>query len=166
MDAAWQILNSNQNDMEQNQSLFSLSIDPLTKSHLNDTAKWARFLAIAGMVLLGIALLFSLLAATVWADNENMRFTVNGREGEEVTTALRVSYVVGVIIMIAIFFFPLLFLLQFANKLKAALAANQQDDLNMAFQNLKKYFRYIGIVFLIVLAIYILMFVLALLAQG
>ena len=152
-------------DMEHNQTLFSLNIEPITKSHLNDAARWARFLAITGMVLIGIALVFSFLGATIWADNEDLAFTVNSRDGQDITNAMRVGYLAALILVLAIAFFPFLFLLQFANKMKTALAANQQDDLNLAFQNLKKYFRYIGIVFLIVISLYILTFVLAVLAQ-
>lgn len=152
--------------MDQNQTLFSVSIEPVTKSHLLDAARWARFLAIAGMVLLALGLVFSFLVATVWSDRENMRFTVNGREGEEVSTAMRIGYLVFMILLLAVFFFPLLFLLQFANRLRTALVANKQDDLNLAFLNLKRYFRYVGIILIIVLAIYGLTFLLAILAVG
>jgi hypothetical protein len=62
--------------------------------------------------------------------------------------------------------FPLLFLLQFANRMKRALAANEQDDLNDAFLQLKKYFRYLGIIVIIVLALYALMFVLAIMGTA
>src|SRR5881397_1677138 len=37
--------------MEDNSSLFSLTIDPVTKSHLLETARWGRFLAIMGFIL-------------------------------------------------------------------------------------------------------------------
>ena len=152
--------------MEQNQPLFSLTIEPITKAHLVDAAKWARFLAIAGMVLLAIALLFAFLTATVWANRDNMRFGIDGREGMELTTATRIGYLVFTIVALAVAFFPLLFLLQFSSKLRTALAANQQDDLNVAFQSLKKYFRYVGIILLIIVAIYALTFILAILAVG
>src|SRR5215216_4652440 len=118
--------------MKQNQSLFSLSIDPVAKSHLEDTARWARFLAIAGMVLLTLALLFSFLMATIWSGNNVFRFTTNGRETEEMTTAMRIVYLVVMIIALAVAFFPLLFLLRFANRMKRALAANEQKNLNEA----------------------------------
>ena len=147
--------------MQENQSLFSLSIDPVTKSHLNDTVRWTRFLAIAGMVLLAFALLLSFLTATIWSNNSAFRFTTfNGREAQEMTTAMRIGYLIAMIIVMCIAFFPLMYLLQFANRLKRALAANEQKELNEAFLNLKKYFRYLGIILIIALAFYILIFVL------
>ena len=148
--------------MQENQSLFTLSIDPVTKSHLNDTVRWARFLAIAGMVLLAFALLLSFLAATIWSNNNAFRFTsFNGQEAQEMTTAMRIGYLIAMIIVMCIAFFPLMYLLQFANRLKRALAANEQENLNEAFLHLKKYFRYLGIILIIVLAFYALIFVLA-----
>jgi hypothetical protein len=39
--------------MEQNQdnSLFNLSVDTVSKAHLKETAGWAKFLAIVGMIM-------------------------------------------------------------------------------------------------------------------
>ena len=152
--------------MEQDQSLFSLTIDPSSKSHLMDAAKWARFIAIAGMILLALGLLLSFLTATAWADSENMRLIINGREDGELTAMSRVVYLVITIFFLLVLFFPFLFLLQFANKVRTALEANQQGDLNIAFQNLKRYLRYVGILILIILGIYLLAFVLGLISAG
>src|SRR5438270_775675 len=130
--------------MEENQSLFSLNIDPLTKSHLQETAKWTKFLAIVGMIVLILVLVITLLGVTIFTSSVGMRFGVYSDTQEQVANSLRVGLVIGTIITIAIAFFPLFYLLQFANRMKKALAANQQNDLNEAFLNLKKYFRYLG----------------------
>ena len=52
--------------MEQShsQELFSLQIDPLTKSHLWETARWAKFLSIVGFVLCGLILIGGLFFST------------------------------------------------------------------------------------------------------
>ena len=147
--------------MHQNNPLFSLSIDPLTKAHLNDTARWAMFLAISGMVVLVLMVVFAFLTATIWTDNNSFRFTVDGREGEQLSTAMRIGYLIGMLIVAVLAFFPLLFLLQFANKLRTALSANQQGELNTAFLNLKKYFRYVGVILIIVLTFYALVLIMA-----
>lgn len=149
--------------MEQNQSLFSLSIEPITKSHLLQAARWAKFLAIAGMVFLGIALLAYAYLIFVM---DRFTMAASGDEVTELNSGLRIGYIIFALAMIAVGFFPLLFLLQFANRIKTALQANQQEDLNAAFQSLKKHFRFIGIVLIIVMAAYGLTFVLAILAIG
>ncbi|HYC29913.1 MAG TPA: DUF5362 family protein, partial [Chitinophagaceae bacterium] len=117
-----------------------------------------------GMVLLGLALVFSILTETVLSNMDGI-FTVNNQESE-LGSAFAVSYAIGMILFFVIGFFPLLFLLHFANRLRAALAGNAQEDLTVAFQNLKKYFRYVGIILIIVLVIYGLAFVLALLGSA
>jgi hypothetical protein len=128
---------------------------------LQETAKWTKFLAILGMIVLVLVLLVTLLGVTIFTSSLGMRFGVNSDTQEQVTNSLRVGLVMGTIIMIAIAFFPLFYLLQFANRMKKALAANQQNDLNDAFLNLKKYFRYLGIIAIIVLVLYAFVFVMA-----
>jgi uncharacterized membrane protein len=53
------------------------------------------------------------------------------------------------IIMAIFWFFPLLFLIRFANNMQHALASNEQERLNKSFQNLKVCFRYLGIITII-----------------
>jgi hypothetical protein len=134
-------------------SLFSLSIDPVTKTHLSETARWARFLSILGMIVLALGLIVALMGATVFT-----RFFgfPTGIDDDTNTTlgAVRIGMVVGTLILSAIVFFPLLFLLRFANAMRRAIAANDQNRLNLAFQNLKVYFRYLGILVIIFLVLY------------
>ena len=136
-----------------NTSLFSLNIDPVTKTHLTETARWARFLSIFGMIVLALGLVVSLMGATIFT-----RFFgfPTGVEDDTNTSmgAMRVGMVVGTIITLAIFFFPLLFLLRFANDMRRALVTNDQARLNQSFQNLKVYFRYLGILVIIFLVLY------------
>jgi len=148
--------------MEQQHSseLFSLQIDPFIKSNLLETARWAKFLAIVGMivlVLLAIAYIvgFSFLNTVGGVDNSYYE--------NQFPLQMRIGMIIGSIIMIAIAFFPLLYLLQFSNRMKTAMAANDQEALATAFLNLKKYFRYIGILVIIALALYALIFVIAIL---
>jgi len=147
--------------MEENHSssLFSLSIDPVTKSHLNDTAKWARFLAIAGIVLLSLALIFTILSVTVFPNSTYSRLTVNGVEEERLTATMKIVLAICITIAFLIAFFPMWYLLQFSNQMKKALYNNDQQALNFSFLNIKRYFRYVGIIMMIVLVVYGLAFV-------
>ena len=136
-----------------NSSLFSLTIDPVTKTHLTETARWARFLAIFGMIMLALGMVVSLMGATIF---KTFFGFPTGVEDETKTSlsAKRIGMVVGTLITFAIIFFPLLFLLRFSNAMKRAIAANDQNRLNEAFQNLKVYFRYLGILVIIFLVLY------------
>ena len=104
-------------------SLFSLSIDPVTKTHLSEAAKWARFLAIVGMIFLvmmilagvfGSAMLFSTMGGM---DDNYGGGTGMGAYGSGIMAAY-------LVVIAVIYFFPLLFTLRFANKMRTALNAN------------------------------------------
>jgi hypothetical protein len=45
---------------------------------------------------------------------------------------------------------------RFASQMKTALYSNDQESLNTSFQNLKRYFRYLGIITIIGMGIWIL----------
>ena len=133
-------------------SLFSLSIDPVTKAHLSETAKWARFLAIVGIILLIVGVIFSLIMAVGMS-----AFTGsfdNQYGGASPFPGFGVAIALVYIIILVLWFFPLLYLLRFANRMRVALNGNDQQALNVSFQNLKVCFRYVGIVTIIVLALY------------
>jgi hypothetical protein len=133
--------------MEESPSLFSLTIDPVTKANLTETAKWARFLAIVGFVFLGIMVLSGLLISLTLSRFE----TIDGGSG--MMNVAGGSVAMLYIIMAAIAFFPLLYTLRFANQMRGALNSNDQALLNASFQNLKVCYRYLGIVTIISLAL-------------
>lgn len=141
-------------------SLFNLTIDPLTKSHLYETAKWARFLSIVGMISLALMILFGLFFSTIFSGLSNNSF--DGAEpSTEWTTGMGMAMGIIYIIIAIIWFFPLLYLLRFSNTIKSAVNSNDQNALNVSFQNLKACFRYIGILTIIVIALYALILVFA-----
>src|SRR5947209_8611390 len=153
--------------MEENQALFSLTIDPGTKAYLNATAKWAKFLSIVGMIVLILVFLFTVLSASV-LDNASL-VTLGGsstRVSEGASNSVRIGMIIGSLIMIAIGFIPLFYLLHFANRMKKALASNQQTLLNESFYNLKRYFRFLGIVVIIVLILYACIFTIAIITNN
>ena len=136
--------------MEQttNSSLFSLSIDPVTKAHLSEAARWARFLAIVGMIFLVLMIVFGLFGtAMFYSPASRMEAEYGGASGMAAySSGIVATYLV---IVAVIYFFPLLFTLRFANNMRTALNANDQQALNASFQNLKACFRFLGILTII-----------------
>lgn len=137
-------------------SLFSLNIDPVTKAHLSETSRWARFLAIVGMVFVALAavgVLFIVVAGTMASGSLQ-----NGIGDNPYSSGILSMFGIGAVIFYAllllIWFFPLLYLLRFANKMRTALNGNDQQALNTSFQNLKACLRFVGIITLIILAFY------------
>ena len=145
-------------------SLFSLSIDPVTKAHLGETTRWARFLAIVGMVLLALGVVGVIFFAT-YMSSFNAMGNSYGTTGYPFA-GFGITFALFYIIILAVWFFPLLFLLRFANRMRVALNGNDQQALNVAFQNLKITFRFVGIVTIIVLALYAIMIIFALIGTA
>lgn len=143
--------------MEHNQtaSLFTLSIDPVTKSHLAETARWARFLSIIGFIFLGIMILAG-ISISLFVGRP-----LDTYGGSNVFDAFSVGMAFFYLFLAVLWFFPLLFLYRFASRMKTALNSNDQNALNIALQNLKICFRYVGIITIIVLALYALALVFA-----
>lgn len=142
--------------MEQNQdsSLFGLSIDPISRNHLWDAARWAKFLAIVGFIVCGLVVVVGIFTGSVFETAMQRAELRDGRFQD--TRGLGVLAAIFYILFALLYFFPCLFLFHFATKMKTALMSNDQDTLNGSFQNLKKTFRYIGILTIIVLVFYVL----------
>ncbi len=142
----------------QSEPLFELSIDNATKAHLVETAKWARFLAIAGMIFMGIAVI-AVVGLVVYLGSAVGGLDDSSTGNPFYNAGFGAGIALFYVLLLLIWFFPLLFLLRFANKMKAALAGNDQQALTAAVQNLKICFRYVGIITIIILAIYAIAFV-------
>jgi hypothetical protein len=133
--------------------LFGLTIDPLIKSHLYETARWGKFLAIIGFICCA----FIVLGGIVFVSSlGTFQRTYGMNEGGVALSAFGPGIVILYICIAILYFFPCLFLLRFSNKMKSALVADNQAELTGSFQNLKVLFRYVGILTIIVLSIYIL----------
>ena len=141
-------------EQDQNTSLFGLGIDNISKSHLSEAARWAKFLAICGFIMLGLMVIYGIVVSIVFA---NMLGTMDQYDrtyrSNDMKSTLGIGMAVFYIICAVIAFFPYYFLLRFANKMKVALYSNDQATLNDSFMNLKILYRYMAILTIISLAL-------------
>lgn len=116
--------------------------------YLNETGKWGKFLSILGFCGVGIMVIFSMFAGTIFSelDNGQMPFP---------TFFVTVLY----LLMAALYFFPILFLYKFSTKIRTALIAKDSEQLVSAFENLKSHYKFIGIFAAVVLILYALIFI-------
>jgi len=82
-------------EQDQNTSLFGLGIDNISKSHLSEAAKWARFLAICGFVFLGLMVVYGIFMSFVFA---NMMGTMSKYDSTYSTNSLKNIMGAGMII--------------------------------------------------------------------
>jgi len=113
--------------------------------HSLDTIwRWASFFSILGflgiamLVILGIAMVFFLSAFD------------NGMIGSSVKYIIMVVYIV----LGAIYFYPILLLFRFSRWTKKAIVNKSSLDFSLALKNLKGHFQYVGIMTIILFALY------------
>ena len=133
------------------QGMFDISIDTQTIVYLNEMARWCRFLSIAGFIFLGIMFLVSVYVSLYTFRSFDSDFGMAGILME----ATRLMY----LIVGFLYFFPCLFLYKFSLNMRVALRNNDQESLNISFKNLKSCFKFLGILTMVILGIYILAFI-------
>jgi len=138
---------------QQNQNLFELQLDHPSTAHLGEAAKWAKFLAIIGFVFCGLMIVVALFAGSIMG--AMMSSMGSGAASMFGSGFITVIYLV----LTAIYFFPCLFLYRFATQMQIALHNNEQGRLQTSFKNLKSCFRFLGILFIIVIGMYVLMII-------
>ena len=110
--------------MQENSSLFSITIDPVAKEHLAETAKWARFLAIVGFVALVLLTGIGIYASIVLNQFENMY----GNESRGVGSVLGLGAAITYLVVFLIYIFPIVFMFRFAGKMRQALDSHDQAE--------------------------------------
>ena len=137
-------------DQEQNLLSSDLQIDSLSHSHLTETSKWAKFIAIAGFIFSGM-----IIIGAIYVINLMMEVRNTYGSFRRDTSSLMLGGVFYIVIAI-IWTITSIYQLRFATKLQNALLGNNQDELQSAFLNFKIYYRISGIVTIISLLLSVL----------
>ena len=114
------------------------------KANLLESSKWGNFLAIVGFVMLGLMVLGGLFVMVAGASIGSGQFGMFG-----------IIY----IIVAALYFFPILYLFNFARKIKTGLSNGSQADVDTALENLKSMLKFMGIFMIVILSFYALIFI-------
>lgn len=142
------------------QHLFELQIDQQSISYLSETAKWAKFLSIMGFIGCGLMLIFALFAGTLMATFSQMgSYSAGNAMGG---AALSLIYLA----IALLYFFPCLYLFKFANKMQFAVRNNDQTTLNTSLRNLKGLFKFLGILTIVIMSVYVLAIVIGIAAAA
>lgn len=132
---------------KRDQDIFYFGIDETARAYMMETARWAKFLALIGLILTGmlsVGLVFLIFGSSEIA--------------KQFGSAYGVGYGIGMFLfylfIILIILYPSLTLLRFAKRIKPALATGNNEQFNDAIKNLKNTFKFWGIYMIIFLAIY------------
>lgn len=121
-----------------------LIVSSQASGYLNETGRWAKFLAILGFCFIGLCVVVAMFAGTIFSSM-----------GSELPYP---GYMfAGIYLVIGfLYFFPVYYLFRFSNKIRTALYTKSNPDLDSAFENLKAHYKFIGIMMIIVMSFYVL----------
>jgi hypothetical protein len=134
--------------LDNNIGSIGQDLEMSTRELLKSAGKWGRFLAILGFVFCGLILIGGIIVISM-------------TRGAEV--ALIALVYIGISLL---YFFPTLFLYRFSEASIATASTGSYQDLHDAVLNLKKLLKFVGIMTIIVLGIYLLILIGALLFAG
>lgn len=132
-----------------------LSVTSIARGYLTETAKWAKFLSIMGFIMccfMAIASFFLPLMMSLMPQNE-MAPMAGVMAG--MGFMLTVIYLGFALLL----FMPCLYLYRFSVRLKNALLQSDSLVLDTSFSNLKSFFKFYGIMTIVILSFYALAFI-------
>ncbi len=128
------------------------------KANLTTAAKWAQFLAIASFIMCGlvaVAFLFMLLGVAIAG------ISIPGMPFQGAAMAVYLSVM---LCMMLIYIIPSIYLYRFAQKAHTAVETDNQEAMSESLLNLRRLFKFCGIMVLVSLAAYALFIVIAIIA--
>ncbi len=134
--------------METNLTKNDLNLNSAIQTNLETTRKWAMFIAIVGFVFMALIVIFGFSLGSI----------MNSVTGEDPLPGFS-SFFLGFIYLIfgLIYFFPLLYLFRFAKFTKKGVQEMDQRSFELAFDNLKSHYTYIGVLLAIIMGLYVFM---------
>lgn len=129
-----------------------LGITPPSANFLQETAKWGKFLAIVGFIMIGFMVLGAILGGLFMG---NMLHNADGAAG---LASYMNSGIFGMVYLpfALLYFFPVLYLYRFSTTMQQALHLQNEELLTSSFANLKALFKFVGVLTILMLAFYVL----------
>ncbi|MCF6351641.1 MAG: hypothetical protein L3J06_01385 [Cyclobacteriaceae bacterium] len=121
-----------------------MNISNESKFHLNEMRKWTFFLSILGFVLLGIMMIGAFSAGAIINQISGEYFPVSS-----VAMGIPFLFIGG------IYFFPIYYLFKFSTKMKEAVLEENELSATEAFKNLKSHYKFMSILMIVMLVIYL-----------
>ncbi len=137
------------NDLTAASNENQLVLDELAQRHLAETSKWSKFLSIMGFIGSGLLVLLAFFMGTI--------LSIMPSDGVEPLNGVAGAFgTVFYLLFAALYFYPSLLLYRFATRSEAALRSQDQNLLNDALDNQRSMYKFIGILTIITIGIYVL----------
>lgn len=122
-----------------------LALTEFTITYLTEIRKWAHFLSIMGFISIGLMVIGSLFVGLAFSSlpigNQDIPFPGTG-------------FAFFYLLFALLYFFPVYYLYQFSVKMKTALLEKSESYLETSFMFLKSNFKFVGILTIVMLALY------------
>jgi hypothetical protein len=141
-----------ENTLDNNLTAEKLEINENAVSQLKIARKWTYFLAITGFIFIGIIIIAFIVGIAA----------ASRMGGPKIFPGLSL---IPIILIGGIYFFPIYFLYQFSNFSKNAIEHKEADALSESLRYLKMHFKFMGILIIVVLSIYLVV-ILGMLVSG
>ncbi|MHA4896448.1 DUF5362 family protein [Pedobacter sp. PWIIR3] len=130
------------------------------RSYIYEASKWTKFLSIIGFIFSALMVLISFSVGAMMTAMDSAMGAKNNPYNALGSGALTIV----ILISAAIYFYPSFVLFKFSNAAKQGVLYGDQESLNNAMSSLKSFFKFWGVVFIIVLGLYALAIVFAVVA--
>ena len=131
-----------------------LKVTPISTEYLREIAKWTKFLSILGMIGMAFYVLVGIFMTILFYLGSSFGPSQNNAGAVAILPLLFMM-----IIICAIYIAPIWWLYKFSSNLNQAIILKNTEQLTTAFSFLNKHYKFIGIMTLIVIGLYILGFI-------
>lgn len=132
--------------------IFNLEVDEYGKSTFLEMTRWTKFLAILGFVMIGLLVLFGVGMAM-------MAGTLSQLSNSPMPAGGGMAFMIGTLFIVGIYIYPIYALLKYSTGMKLAMNTNSKEQFNSAIGYLKNMFKYMGILAIIILSLYAVVFI-------
>lgn len=141
----------------QSSSVFTFGIDETAQLHFISIAKWNRFMAIVGIAAGLLSILVIVIGGGYFLSN--LYTFGGGTGGVRYAQGGFTGTIIFYVFLMSVFVVPCFFRLGFSNKMLRALASSDQELLNESLRQLKIYSKYWGVLTIIIIGFYVLVFI-------
>ncbi len=137
------------------QSVDTVQITDSLKQELLSSAKWGKFIAIAGFVMVGLLFLFTLFFNSLFSSFSTVELDDDMMSMSAVSSMTATSTIISLILSCLVGFFVCFFLLKASNGIINGLNNNQQMSFAQGVHNLKILSTLYGVLTIIGVAIFV-----------
>lgn len=135
------------NDLQVSNSAFNF---------LSESARWGKFLALMGFIFCGLMAVIAFFLPSMIVNIPPYNTMPAGLSSSMATGITLLYLLLGILL-----FFPCLYLYRFSVKMQSSLSTVNQEAFDESLKNLKSMFKFYGILTIVMLSTYALIFVIA-----